>query len=82
MILSHIDNRKVPREVLKTSGFVLGFQHFPRDHEWIIRADPHSQREQVLSLHRNVSISILAAKIPSQIVKIRRIVENSHLFNK
>ena len=29
---------KVPREVLKTKGFALGFQHFPQDHakvnEW------------------------------------------------
>ena len=31
MILSLINIRKVPREVLKTSGFALGFQHLPRD---------------------------------------------------
>ena len=46
MILSFINNRKVPREVLKTKGEVLktsgstpGLQHFPRDlannNEWI-----------------------------------------------
>ena len=27
MILSFVDIRKVPREMLKTSGFALGFQH-------------------------------------------------------
>ena len=31
MILSFINIRKVPREMLKTSGFALGFQHLPRD---------------------------------------------------
>ena len=30
VILSFINIRKVPREVLKTSGFALGFQHLPR----------------------------------------------------
>ena len=43
MILSFINIRKVPREVLKTEGpweFALGFQHFPWDlanvNEWKI----------------------------------------------
>ena len=46
MILSFINIRKVPREALrlKTSGFALGFQHFPRDlanvNEWKIMFDP------------------------------------------
>ena len=44
MILSFINIRKDPREVLKTSGFVLGYQHFPRDlayvDEWKIIFDP------------------------------------------
>ena len=31
MILSFINIRKDPREMLKTSGFALGFQHLPRD---------------------------------------------------
>ena len=31
MILPFINIRKVPREMLKTSGFDLGFQHLPRD---------------------------------------------------
>ena len=31
MILSFVNIRKVPREMLKTSGFALGFQHLPRD---------------------------------------------------
>ena len=45
MILSFINIRKVPREMLKTSGFVLGFQHLPRDlanvNEWKIMFDPY-----------------------------------------
>ena len=31
MTLSFINICKVPGEVLKTSGFALGYQHFPRD---------------------------------------------------
>ena len=31
MILSFINIRKDPREMLKTAGFALGFQHLPRD---------------------------------------------------
>ena len=45
MILSFINICKVPRELLKTSGFALGFQHFPRDfanvNEWKIMFDPY-----------------------------------------
>ena len=44
MILSFINIRKVPREVLKTSGFSLGFQHLPQDlanvNKWKIMFDP------------------------------------------
>ena len=36
---------KVPHEVMKTSGFALGFQHLPRDlanvNEWKIMFDPY-----------------------------------------
>ena len=46
MILSFINIRKVPREMLKTSGFALGFQHLPRDlanvNEWKIMFDPYN----------------------------------------
>ena len=46
MILSIINIRKVPREMLKTSGFALGFQHLPQDlanvNEWKIIFDPYS----------------------------------------
>ena len=31
MILSFINIRKVPREMLKTTSFALGFQHLPQD---------------------------------------------------
>ena len=44
MILSFINIRKVAREVLKTEGKGLGFQHFPRDlvnvNKWKIMFDP------------------------------------------
>ena len=47
MILSFINIRKVPREMLKTEGFALGFQHLPRDlanvNEWKIMFDPYIQ---------------------------------------
>ena len=46
MILSFINIRKVPLEMLKTSGFALGFQHRPRDlvnvNEWKTMFDPYS----------------------------------------
>ena len=46
MILSFINIRKVPREMLKTSGFALDFQHLPRDlanvNEWKIMFDPYN----------------------------------------
>ena len=45
MILSFINICKVPRKVLKTSGFALGFQHLPRYltnvNEWKIMFDPY-----------------------------------------
>ena len=45
MILPFVNIRKVPREMLKTSGFALGFQHLPRDlaniDEWKIMFDPY-----------------------------------------
>ena len=45
MTLSFINIHKVPREMLKTSGFALGFQHLPQDlanvNEWKIMFDPY-----------------------------------------
>ena len=44
MILSFINIRKVPQEVLKISGYALSFQHLPRDlvnvNKWKIMFDP------------------------------------------
>ena len=44
MILTFINIRKVPRELLKTSGFALGFQHLHPDlenvNEWKTMFDP------------------------------------------
>ena len=46
MILSFINIRQVPREMLKTSGFALAFQHLHRDlanvSEWKIMFDPYT----------------------------------------
>ena len=54
MILSFINIRKVHREMLKTSGFALGFQHFPRDlanvNDWKIMFDPYVEYVQRLAL--------------------------------
>ena len=51
MILSFINIRQVPREVLKTSGFALGFQRLPRDlanvNEWKIMFDPYIGRQLI-----------------------------------
>ena len=45
MILSFINIRKVPWEMLNTSAFALGFQHLPRDlanvNEWKIMFDSY-----------------------------------------
>ena len=45
MIVSFVNIRKVPREMLKISGFSLCFQHLPRDlvnvNEWKIMSDPY-----------------------------------------
>ena len=47
MILTFVNICKVPREVLKTLGFALSFQHFPRDlanvNEWKIMFDPSNK---------------------------------------
>ena len=52
MIYSFINIRKVPREGLKTSGFTLGFQHFPRDlanvNEWKIMFGPSNPEDHEL----------------------------------
>ena len=48
MILSFINIHEVPRGVLKTSGFALGFQHSSRDleivNEWKIMFDSYSEK--------------------------------------
>ena len=54
MILSFINNCKVPWEVLKTSHFALGFQHFPRDlanvNGWKFMFDPSINFRHLLRL--------------------------------
>ena len=49
MILLFIYIPKVPREMLKTLGFALGFQHLPRDlanvNEWKIMFDPYTNED-------------------------------------
>ena len=54
MILSFVNIRKVPREMLKTSGFALGFQHLSRVlanvNEWKIMFDPYISWANYLGL--------------------------------
>ena len=76
MILSFINIRKVPREVLetegesqcpsgrlKTSGFALGFQHFPRDlanvNEWKIMFDPSIETQVLIHKYLQLSLTFL-----------------------
>ena len=60
MILLFINIRKVPQGGMKTSGFALGFQHFPRDlpnvNEWKIMFDPSIMLHPVVCLHTNVAL--------------------------
>ena len=60
MILSFINIRKVPWEVVKTSGFALGFQHLPQElanvNEWKIMFGPYNTNTlmilfQILKIH-------------------------------
>ena len=63
MILSFINIRKDPREMLKTSGFALGFQHFPRDlanvNEWKIMFDPYKEIHFLVTGQTGSSMSFL-----------------------
>ena len=74
MILSFINIRKVPREMLKISGFVLGFQHLPRDlenvNEWKIMFDQDQDQDSLLVKRRNDNHS------PGPV--IRELVPSSH----
>ena len=52
MILSFINIRNVPLEVLKTSDFALGYQQLPQDlaivNEWKIMFDPYNEQPSQL----------------------------------
>ena len=62
MILSFINIRKVFREMLKTLGFALGFQHLSRDlanvNEWKIIFDPYIEDPLVRFLDKSASLFI------------------------
>ena len=68
MILSFINIRKVPREMLKTSGFALGFQNLPRDlanvNEWKIMFDPYNSSYPTTVLHTFMYGSFVTAPSP------------------
>ena len=53
MILSFINIRNVPREMLKTEGFAYCFQHLPWDlanvNEWKIMFDPYNDKKNSLN---------------------------------
>ena len=63
MILSFINIRTVPREMLKISGFALGFQHIPRDltnvNEWKIMFDPYILKNNCLAMCLAISSETL-----------------------
>ena len=76
MILSFINIRKVPREMLKTSGFALGFQHLNRDlanvNEWKIMFDPYNQclkRINADHWHADSEIADLDSRVSSKRAK-------------
>ena len=58
MILSFINIRKVHSGRLKTSGFALGFQNFPRDlanvNEWKIMFDPSNKNVVFELRHKRI----------------------------
>ena len=70
MILSFINIRKVPREMLKTSGFALGLQHLPRNlanaYEWKIMFDPYNIRARVPSSNSKKKTDRFTCHIDSQ----------------
>ena len=51
LVGTQLNIRKVHREMLKTSGFALGFLHLPRDianvNEWKIMFDPYNQGQAI-----------------------------------
>ena len=60
MVLQCINIRQVPRKVLKTAAFGLGFQHLPRDlvnvNAWKTMFDPYNnklRRNSCFKLHTN-----------------------------
>ena len=69
MILSFVNIRKVPREMLKTEGEARGFQHLPRDlaniNDWKIMFDPYRTYWSVNS--RRPAFYISSRKISSLI---------------
>ena len=58
MILSFINIRKVPREMLKTSGFALGFQHLP----WNL-ANVMNGKSCLIPILSNINMSCVRIKI-------------------
>ena len=76
MILSFINIRKVPREMLKTSGFALGFQHLPQDlanvNEWKIMFDPYI-------IYHNTQTCANYKECMQIIKNVKEFGDNSHL---
>ena len=76
MILSFINIRKVPREMLKTSGFALGFQHLPRDlaniNEWKITFDLYINILQ--GRYHNMQGNTCPTVIPRICVRVKQVL--------
>ena len=65
MILSFLNICKVPREMLKTSGFTLGFQHLPR-----ARGFQHLQRDLANVNEWQIMFDPCSKKIDQTLVKL------------
>ena len=63
MVFQCINIRQVPREVLKTAAFSLGFQHLPRDqanvNAWKTMFDPYNDSSNTACLHRQRKWTVL-----------------------
>ena len=64
MVFQCINIRQVPWEVLKTTAFVLGFQHLPRDlanvNAWKTMFDPYINSSSVWKFIYHLSVEPLA----------------------
>ena len=84
MILSFINIRKVPRDVLKTLG-TLGFQHLPWNlasvNEWKIMFDPYNQKKFLSAIFYRISGRHLGQKMERDACHEPSCFDMPHLHN-